>query len=134
VRRTVGCCGELCRQATAWTYFLLPRVVPCRWPRALPAADLDDRDVRPSRRTRDALLAAALPVVFLVRDWARALPAADFEARPVVLLLRVVEALDAALCPVLFEGAMISSYRLLSSVSLPDVTNWEGCSVGTTRI
>jgi hypothetical protein len=52
--------------------------------KALPAADFERFDVRPSRSVLDAAVAAAGDVVFSgALRWESALPAADFEAFPV---------------------------------------------------
>ena len=61
-----------------WMFYLR------RWERALPAADLDAADVRPSRSTLDAAVAADLDVDSMgLRVCVSALAAAVFDARPV---------------------------------------------------
>jgi hypothetical protein len=67
------------------------------WVNALPAADFESFDVRPSRSTCDAFVAAGAEVCFFgARVCARALPAADLELLPVDLLESVFDALLAA--------------------------------------
>lgn len=67
------------------------------WLSALPAADFESLDVRPSRSVFEAAFAAAEDVDFPgALRWDRALPAADLEALPVEELERVFEALRAA--------------------------------------
>jgi hypothetical protein len=67
------------------------------WESALPAADLDEWFVRPSRRVFDAALAAPADVD-LAGDfvWDNALPADFLDAFPVELLRRVFDAFEAA--------------------------------------
>ncbi len=89
------------------TYFL---VGPFFWAKALPAADLESLDVRPSLNVFDAAVAAAdvvvLPGVF---RWASALPAADLDAFPVDELDSVFDALVAAALDVTSFFAMRTS-------------------------
>jgi len=76
------------------SYFLLERGFCVS---ALPAADLESLEVRPSLRVFDAAFAAGCDVTFCgAFRWDSALPAADFEAFPVEELERVFEALRAA--------------------------------------
>ena len=68
---------------------------------ALPAADLDFRDVRPSESVFDAAVAAFLPVCrFGVPVCESAEPAAVLDFVDVALLLSVLDALEAAFLPV----------------------------------
>lgn len=74
-----------------------------RWDRALPAADFDAAEVRPSRRTFDAAVAARAEVrSLLVRLCVRALPAAVRELFPVFFEASTFAAAAAALGPVDF--------------------------------
>jgi hypothetical protein len=67
------------------------------WVSALPAADFESLEVRPSRSVFDAAFAAADDVVFSgALRWDSALPAADLEALPVEELDRVFDPLRAA--------------------------------------
>lgn len=78
---------------------------------ALPAADFDAVDVRPSRSVLDAAVAAADEVELAgALRWDRALPAADLEALPVSGLDRVLEALLAAVLEVTTFLAMRPSF------------------------
>ena len=95
------------------TYFLddfafpVDFVLPCRWDRALPAADLDVLLVRRSRKVFDAADAAFPPVVFLgALRCESALPAALFDFMLVPFFCNVLEAEDAAFLPVTLLCAM----------------------------
>jgi hypothetical protein len=71
------------------------------WAKALPAADFDAAEVRPSLSTLEAAVAARADVVsFLAFDWVKALPAAAFDAFPVEEELSALAAAFAALGPV----------------------------------
>ena len=78
------------------------------WDNALPAADLDDVEVRPSLITLDAAVAARLDVVsVLVLDCVSALPAAVLEAFPVEGDFKTLEAAFAALGRVCFVATVL---------------------------
>lgn len=81
--------------------------------RALPAADFDALEVRPSRRVLDAAEAAACPVWrFGVPVCERALPEDFFVDLAVLLFVSVLEALEAAFLPVVFVFLGIGSSAL----------------------
>ena len=78
------------------------------WAKALPAADFEVFEVRPSRNVLDAAFAAFVEVCFLgALRWERALPAEDLDFELVDLLVSVLEAALAAFLPVTFLLATI---------------------------
>ena len=77
------------------------------WTNALPAADFDDLDVRPSDRVFEAAVAVLVEVcLFGAFRCDKALPAAVLDLFPVDLLLKVLEAALAALLRVTFSLAI----------------------------
>ncbi|MBA3673274.1 MAG: hypothetical protein H0W68_14780 [Gemmatimonadaceae bacterium] len=74
------------------------------WDSALPAADFESLDDRPSRSVADDFF-AAFADVFLLGDFRcdSALPAALFDLGEVLRPWRVFDALDAAFLPVSFD-------------------------------
>ena len=78
------------------------------WDKALPTADLEVLDVRPSLSVFDAAEAAFDEVCFLgAFDCDRALPAAGFDFFPVDVYFNVFEAADAAFFRVTFFFAIL---------------------------
>lgn len=76
---------------------------------ALPAADFDAAEVRPSRSTFDAADAARADVRSLfVRLWVNVLPAAVRELRPVLLDASTFAAAFAAFGPVVLDIVVFS--------------------------